>query len=82
MHLHALHTDGICVHERAVRTDKLGGRIGRNQKILHKNLKRKYSETWLSGLGAIFRGVRKTVKSDCLSVRPHGTTALPLDGFS
>ena len=38
--------------------------------------------------GAIFRRVRKIDKSDyehchvCLSVRPNGTTLLPLDGFS
>jgi len=37
---------------------------------------------------AIFRLVRKIAKSDnehrhvCLSVRPNGTTLLPLDGFS
>jgi len=35
----------------------------------------------------LFRGVRKIAEkrlltSSCLSVRPHGTTRLPLDGFS
>ena len=60
----------------------VGGVRENKKKKMHKNLKRKLCETWLSGLGAIFRGVRKTEKIYCLSVRLHGTTAMPLDGFS
>ena len=45
---------------------------------------------WVSENGDYFstdclRGIGKTVKtlaSSCLSVRPHGITRLPLDGFS